>query len=203
MSEKNIYTIHVEELGDIQVRKQISGAEQEALVSEIVSHIVDAEGQYWPLRKEPLLLTEFVANFVVGGRELMSTDESGAVDIYAEYDRLEAGLNLMATARAQCAEVDRIMSRLEHAVDLEVFHVRERWNAVIAGGLNTTTGETMAALDGLVEKASGLVGMAAEFLEKNGKKISKLISQKNYDKAMEMIGGMKETVSRAGAAGAQ
>lgn len=149
IEKQDTFTLSVEGIGNFYIREYIDGVAQEAFVDFVASHIFE-DGNYYPLRKDPLMLVMFVESFVVDGDKLLEKDEDGDVDLYTAYHHWEASVGLMSAARGANANVERILNDIEEAVYLTVFHKRDQWNSILSSGMASTSGETLAALNDMV-----------------------------------------------------
>ena len=176
------FEVQLADVGTVEVRKHIDGGSQEAVVHLVAQNMLSEDG-YHPLRKAALMLTLFLDLYVVGGAELKAEYEDGTIDIYGTYAVLEDELHLMATARSQCEMLERELSRIEHAIDLAVFHAKDEYNAIIAGGMTSTAGGTLDALNALASDAHELVSSLHQYWTEN---------QQSLVEGMEQIAALNQ-----------
>ena len=182
------FEVRIGDVGTVEVRKHINGGSQEAMVHLVAQNMLGEDG-YHPLRKNALILALFLEPYVIGGAELKAEYEDGSIDIYGTYAVMEDKLRLMATARSQCETLDRELARIENAVDLTVFHAKDEQNAVIAGGMATTAGETMDALNALVTDAHELVTSLGQYWAENQQSLAEGMEQ--IAALNQKLGGVK------------
>lgn len=189
MSQNNdaSFTIHVDGMGDAEVKNYIDGPSQETYADFVAKHVLDENG-YHPMRKEPMMLVMFLTHFVVGGDDLLLRD-GDEVFLYETYHLLEETLHLMSKARSQSQSVNAILSRIEAAVDLSVFYEKDMLNAFRSSGMAAEAAETLTALNETLSGAAVVVDSVRGFIAKNEKKLSRMLTQKNFDRA---IGAMEE-----------
>lgn len=181
------FTIHVDNMGDVEIKNYIDGPAQEVYADFVAKHVLDENG-YHPMRKEPMMLVMFLTYFVVGGDDLLLRD-GDEVLLYETYHLLEETLHLMSKARIQSQSVDAILTRIEAAVDLAVFYEKDKLNAFRSSGMAAEAAETLTALNDTLSGAAVVVDSVRGFITKNEKKLSRMLTQKNFDRA---IGAMEE-----------
>lgn len=140
VKERNNDTITLN-LGDdnsIEIRPYLDGLTKEALVEEVVNHIVDERG-YHPSRKDAFMTLAFINGFVSenDAKDLMVLDGND-VDVYATaelVDRLNIREKLITSMGRKSDDVVDMLSKMSDEVDAKVDYVIQRQNAILASGV--------------------------------------------------------------------
>ncbi len=140
VKERNNDTITLN-LGDdnsIEVRTYLDGLTKEALVEDVVNHVVDEHG-YHPSRKDAFMTLAFIYGFVTesDARNLVVPNGDG-VDVYATaelVDRLNIREKLITSMSGKSDDVVDMLSKMSEEVDAKVDYVIQRQNAILASGV--------------------------------------------------------------------
>lgn len=183
----------------VKLRTYVPGAARESIVDAVAKNIFDGV-DYCPCRKEPLLVEAFVTMYVVGGIESLVRDPS-YLDTYVIYHMIVKELRFIEQIQdsrdRRIEKLSEAYCEIEGEIDDKVHYLMMRSYADLAGGGTNAAVQTAEELSGFLAEAKETVALFKDFMNKNQRKLSRILSQKNVNNFLNMAEGYVEQ-SRTG-----